>query len=219
MDSFRFYNIKAEKANAMLRYRQLQKIANLCRVIEVCLFLVLVSRLSMQLPLAVKNSGGYFRDLTVVFVSPRFVFVIGNAIVITLFVKSGQFRARDPTARSTSAYDLYEELIKNSEKNQKVHPDHDETWNPVKPSNSDGCVVKDYRRSQSYSQNPNSVVCEKPRSVLRRLETEKCLERSLFRERSEENSSYPEDELSNEEFQRKVEAFIARQQRIRKEEE
>lgn len=187
----------------MQKHRQLQKIANLFRVIEVCVVLLLISRLSMQLPLAVKNSGGYFRDLTVVLVSPRFVFVVGNAIIITLFAKSGQFSARDST-KKTSGFDLCEELIKNTEKNQKVHPD--ETTSYLDESTT----VKDYRRSQSYSQNSTSGVCEKSRRVLRHSETD--CERLA-------KSSYPEEEMSNEEFQRKVEAFIARQQRFRREEQ
>ena len=122
MDSFNFYDIKVEKANAMQKHRQLQKIANFFRVIEVCIVLVLISRLSMQLPLAVKNSSGYFHNLTLVLVSPRFVFVVGNVIIITLFAESRQFSVRDSTT-NTSGLDLYEEIIKNSEKNQKVHQD------------------------------------------------------------------------------------------------
>lgn len=208
MDSFNFYNIKVEKANAKLKHRQLQKIANLFRVIEVCVVLLLISRLSMQLPLAVKNSGGYFRNLTVVLASPGFVFFVGNAIVITLFAKSG---------RKTPGFDLCEEIIKNTEKNQKVHPD-ETTWYLHKHTTYEESTVKDYRRTQSYSQSSTNRVCEKSRRVLRHQQTEICRNSSRSCEELAK-SSYPEDEMSNEEFKRKVEAFIARQQRFRREEE
>ncbi|XP_059434548.1 uncharacterized protein LOC132167554 [Corylus avellana] len=205
MDSLNFFDFRAEKANAMQKHRQLQKMASLFRVIEVCVVLVLIYRLYMHLPFAVNNSGGYFHDMTVSFVNPGFVFIIGNAIIFTLFAKSGQFSARDCTTKP-SGFDLYQEFIKNREKNQKFHPE--ETWLLYNHSISDQSKAQNYRRTQSYSQISNSRVCEKSPHVLRRLETQKC-----------RKSSYSEDEMSNEEFQRKVEAFISRQQRLRREEE
>jgi hypothetical protein len=189
MDSFNFFNIRAEKANAMLKNRQLQKMVNLFWVIQVCVVLVTISRLSMQLPLAVKNSTGYFRDVTVSLVNPRFLFVVGNAIIITLFAKSRQFSAQDCT-KKTSGSDLYEEFI-NSRANSK-HSISDQTHQSM---------AKDYRRSQSYSQISNSR------------------EKSIVSCESSAKSSNAEDEMSNEEFQRKVEAFIARQQRLLREED
>jgi hypothetical protein len=62
-------------------------------------------------------------------------------------------------------------------------------------------MAKDYRRSQSYSQISNSR------------------EKSIVSCESSAKSSNAEDEMSNEEFQRKVEAFIARQQRLLREED
>ncbi|KAG6651744.1 hypothetical protein CIPAW_06G133900 [Carya illinoinensis] len=216
MDSINFYKIKVEKAKALSRHRQLQKIANLCRVIEVCIVLVLISRFSMQLPLAVKNSSGYFHEVKVVLVSPRFVFVIGNVIIFTLFAKSGQFSARDSAAKTTG-FDLYEEFIKNSEKKQRIHPDM--TPYVGKLSVSDESTFKDYRRIQSFSQNSNSGLCEKSIRVLRRSETQKCSKTTGPSDEVMAKSSCPEDEISNEEFQLKVEAFITQQQKFRKEEE
>lgn len=215
MNSLNFYDVKVEKANAMQKHRQLHKIANLFRVIEVCVVLVLISRLSMQLPVAVKNSSGYFRDLTVVLVNPRFVFVVGNAIVITLFVKSGQFSARDSTGKK-SEFDLCEEFLKNSQKNQKANPY--KNWSYDKPSTYDESKPKDYRRTKSYTKDTPSGLCEKSRRVLRRAETQKSRNMAHPCE-TLGGSSYPEDEMDDEEFQNKVEAFIARQQRLRMEEE
>ncbi|TQD88049.1 hypothetical protein C1H46_026412 [Malus baccata] len=101
MDSINFYDIKAEKANAILKYRQLRKIAKLLRLIEVLAVLLLLSRFSVQLPQAVKNSASYFKNISGFMVSPRFVFVIGNVIVIILYAKSGRFSAKDSTTDSS----------------------------------------------------------------------------------------------------------------------
>ncbi|PON65148.1 tRNA-methyltransferase non-catalytic subunit trm6MTase subunit [Parasponia andersonii] len=225
MDSFNFYNIKAEKANAILRYNQLRKIANLFRFVEILVVIVLISRLSFHVPVAVKNSGGFFRDFSGILSSPRFVFVLGNVIVITLFAKSGQFSGRD-SGKKFPGYDLYDEFVKNSEKNQKVfsrekvenRAKHGISENPVvvvAGKCTDQCMeIKSYKRSISE-------IVERPRKpnrVLKRSETENFAKRTEHRERSDKGL-YPEDAMSSEEFRLKVEAFIARQQRFRMEEE
>ncbi|KAB1207303.1 hypothetical protein CJ030_MR7G011624 [Morella rubra] len=171
MDSFNFCNIKVENANAMLRDRQLQKILNLCRAIEVCVVLVLISRLTMQLPRAVKNSNG-----------PCFLFVVGNAIIITLFAESGQFSARDPTAK-TSAYDLYEELLKNGKKNQKNQMQ-------ARP-----CSLT----SRAYLMRTQLRIIREVR-VTRRIQTWACvrLHAVYYDVRRLRNCSYPEEEMGNE---------------------
>ncbi|KAG7976014.1 hypothetical protein I3843_06G127300 [Carya illinoinensis] len=216
MDSLNFYNIKVEQANAMQRHRQLQKITNICLIIKVCVVLVLISRLSMRLPLAFKNSDGYFQNVTITLASPRFVFVIGNIIVITLFAKSGQLSTRDST-KKTSEFDLYEEFFKKSEKIRRVHSNV--TRCLEEHSTYDSKVkVKDYRRVQSYLQNSNRGFGEKSLPVPHRRDTEKLRKSSYSCDRTTKSSN-TEDEINQEEFQRRVEAFIARQQRLRREEQ
>ncbi|KDP41769.1 hypothetical protein JCGZ_26787 [Jatropha curcas] len=227
-----FDNIKLKKANALKKHRQLQKIANFFRFIEVCIVLALISRFSIRLPVAVKNSSEYFKDLTVILVSPRFVFVLGNVIVITLFAKSGQFSSQDSTGKN-SRTDIYEEFLQKSERSHGMHLY--EPQNKAKQSINRGkqgaCVqhtvtgeetraaleIKNYQRSQSekllIKANPNKSCRE-----LRRSATEK------FKENVESSEgwvkiSYPEDSMSNEEFRCTVEAFIARQKRFRRDEE
>ncbi|KAF5199807.1 hypothetical protein FRX31_010606 [Thalictrum thalictroides] len=68
---------------------------------------------------------------------------------------------------------------------------------------------KSYRRTQS--ENVKHEILEKPEKELRRSETEKC--RTFDRKKS-----VGENELSNEEFQRTIEAFIAKQAMFRWEE-
>ncbi|KAF3435730.1 hypothetical protein FNV43_RR22822 [Rhamnella rubrinervis] len=238
MDStFNFYNIKAEKTNAILRYQQRRKIANMLRLVEVVVVLLLVSRFSLQLPHAVKSSGGYFRDLSGVLVSPRFVFVVGNIIVIVLFAKSGQFSGRDSDNNSFSgADDLYEEFLKNSEKiNQKVvcrdmveHQLNKQSTTRVlahgkrstssgSSSSSSSLEIKNYERSKS--ENLERQKKSHGGLQLRRSETEKFGENIKSSGEKSAKSLHPEDAMTNEEFRNKVEAFIARQQRFRLEEE
>ncbi|XP_030450409.1 uncharacterized protein LOC115672669 [Syzygium oleosum] len=225
MDSLHFKNIKVEKRayRSTGKYCRLRKIASLFRIVEICVLLVLLSRFSTQLPIAVKNSGEYFRDLKVVLVSPRFVFILGNAIIITLFAKSGQFSARDSTIKS----DLYDEFLEKSEKSRNNHQTETQFQDKqiLREEASDDKhvvhrdeVVKTYRRSQSENLHHENRV--KLHRVLRRSATEKCGESALCAETGKsEKSSFPADSLSNEEFRRTVEAFIARQQRSLREEE
>ncbi|KAJ9128790.1 hypothetical protein P3X46_034472 [Hevea brasiliensis] len=223
MDSFTIRHIKLEKANAIKKHRPLQKIANLFRFLEICVVLALISKFSIQLPVAVKNSSEYFKDLTVVLGSPRFVFILGNAIVITLFAKSGQFSGHDSTGKK-SGTDLYEEFVEKSESSQGLH--QYEAGHTEKQSSSVECTVaeetcatveiKNYRRSQSEKLDRGT--CNKSCRELRRSVTEKCRE-SIESVEGWMKISYPEDSMSNEEFRSTVEAFIARQKRFRRDEE
>lgn len=223
MDSFSISNIKLEKANAMKKHRQLQKIANFFRFLEIFIVLALISRFSVQLPVAVKNSSEYFKDLTVILVSPRFVFIIGNAIVITLFAKSGQFSGQDPSGKN-SRTDLYDEFVEKSERIQSLHGyeagNSDRQSSSVEyivtEETSPSAEIKNYQRSESekLDRGTRNKLCRE----LRRSATEKCRE-SVGSGEGWMKISYPEDRMSNEEFRCTVEAFIARQKRFRRDEE
>ncbi|KAJ7978347.1 tRNA-methyltransferase non-catalytic subunit trm6MTase subunit [Quillaja saponaria] len=218
MDSFNFNNLQFEKAKAIRKHRQLRLIANLFRFIEVFVVLFLVSRLSIKFPFTIKNSSEYFRDFSV---SPSFIFVIGNVIVITLFAQSGQFSAQDSDTNKAGSSNLYHEFIQNSVKNQVIDPNENRIKNSEKQRietvDTKTCLeLKEYKRSQT--ENLTRVHSDKPRRVLRKSETEKC-RKIIPSEKKFTETSYPEDCMSNDEFQKTVEAFIARQQRFQREEE
>ncbi|KAL3383001.1 hypothetical protein AABB24_002472 [Solanum stoloniferum] len=88
MESLNFHNIKLEKANAKLRYKKRQRVT---MFIVFCIFFTIISRFSIQLPL----STDYVKGFGVTLISPRFVFVLVNIIVIILFFKSGHSSAAD----------------------------------------------------------------------------------------------------------------------------
>ena len=223
MDSFEITNIKVEKANAIHKHRRIRKMASLFRIVEICVILILVSRFTLQLPFAVKISAEYFKDFALFLVSPRFVFILGNVIVAILFGKSGQFSLQD-SAKKDPANDFYREFVQKSEKTQNIH--RYEVENREKKSICTEKLLcdeaytslqtKGYRRSQS--ENFKRVNCEKSCRELRRGGTEKFKKSTNPGERLVK-SSFPEDKMSNEEFRRTIEAFIARQQKFRMEEE
>ncbi|GAB2279520.1 hypothetical protein Dimus_014160 [Dionaea muscipula] len=93
-----FNSIKAEKSKAMERFHRLRMITNLFRFVELCVLLGLLSWLSARLPFAVKISGEFCRWLASIIVSPLFVFAVGNAIIVSLMAKSGQFSRKETNA-------------------------------------------------------------------------------------------------------------------------
>ncbi|GMI83591.1 hypothetical protein HRI_002028400 [Hibiscus trionum] len=222
MDAF---NVKLEKRNATLKHRQLRKVASLLRFLEFCVVLILISRFTFHLPVAFKSSGEYFRGLSLFLVSPRFVFIVGNVIVITLFVKAGQFSPQD----RTSGTDLYDEFVEKSKKNQMIYRygieyrekqskksvDEERKLSLHVHTTSKG-TIKSYRRTQS--ENLNRKNCNKACKQLKKSRSEKYIKHSDSNEKTVK-SSYPEDGLSSEQFRNTVEAFIARQKKLLREEE
>ncbi|XP_012480355.1 uncharacterized protein LOC105795324 [Gossypium raimondii] len=211
MDAF---DIKLEKKNAMLKHHQLYNTANLLRFVEVFVLLVVIFRFTTtHLPVAVKNSGEYFRGLSVTLVSPRFVFVVGNIIIITLFVKAGKFSSHDLTTT-----DLYEKFV---EKSHATHPYVTEKKSVVVADEKrivrlDVHGPKNLRRTQS--ENMKKTKSDKHCSQLRRLGSEKYVKCCGSEEKSTTRSC-AEDGMSNEQFRNTVEAFIARQKKLLREEE
>ncbi|XP_044490613.1 uncharacterized protein LOC123214718 [Mangifera indica] len=217
MDSSQINNIKAQKADATLR-----KLANVFRIIEICVLLVIVCRFSTQLPHAVRNSGKYFKDLTVVLVSPGFVFIIGNAIAITLFVQSGQFPTHD-SCRKNPGSDYYDEFVEKSKKTENSHQ-YEVDYGQKQSECQEKVVSVDAHTSckrkncRSRSEKFRFLNCYKSCRELRRSGTEKYKKSNNSGERVAKNSS-PVDNMSNEEFQQMIEAFIAGQHKFRIKEE
>ncbi|KAF6144233.1 hypothetical protein GIB67_004906 [Kingdonia uniflora] len=219
MDTFDYFdNIKAEKSKAMIKYNRLRKIRNLFRLIELLLALVLLTWVTTQLPFAIKA----FKQLLLVLISPKFVFLIGNAIVVTLFAKSRNFSNQNPP----SGTQIYEEFVKNSEKyhvlqEEEVLFEDKQTVCEEKTTTVKSFDVgrKTFRRTQSEKVKANNNnVCERLRKELRRSETDVCANAEVLSEKSREREGGRGQEMSNEEFQKAIDEFIARQMRFRREE-
>nr|GLL23641.1 uncharacterized protein LOC113726291 [Ipomoea trifida] len=219
MDLYNFQNIKAEKARAILRYRMMQKVTIVFRFVEFCIFLIVFSRFSVHLPPAFKLSGDYFRGLSVALISPWFVFIVGNAIVIILFLKSGRSSGNNAPTDDGKA-DLYDEYVKKCAKDQSFQEDNGRIEKQRKQTSV--CVSGEEVNPHTYQSKKRKINRSQSESwsVQRREEPSKDLKRSVTVPcRKSEEKAAETDEMSSEEFRRTVEAFIARQQRALREEE
>ncbi|KAK6938855.1 protein of unknown function DUF4408 [Dillenia turbinata] len=225
MDTVGIDTVKVEKANVMINYIRRQKLATLLRVFEVFLALIFLSwsTTSFRLQIDFRIVGSFIREIFNIVVSPRFVFLVGNAIIITLFATSGQFPNQNPNVTSENQPTItdhnQEEILKSDETDRGnavsdvFCPDYSNVT-AISPADRDliekvADTVPEprrYRRTQSAE----LKVREKPTKVLRRSETNKT--RQMGKEEEKVES------LSNEEFRRTVEAFIAKQQRFLREE-
>ncbi|GMI68904.1 hypothetical protein like AT5G66440 [Hibiscus trionum] len=232
MDYFVFDNVKAEKAKAMRRYNRLRSLANAFRFLELLLALLFLAWTFERVPFLVKISGEFILKLGGVIASPLFVFLVSNVIIVTLIAKSGIF-----STVSNADSIIYEEITKIAENRSKsesqeeiVYQDKEiisqpstntltsEEMEPESESEfeSDSDIEMDnprvYRRSKS-DKLPMRNTEEQVTKELRRSETEKYRKIENIDE-----ELFSEDELSNEEFQRTIEDFIAKQLRFRREE-
>nr|GLL47395.1 uncharacterized protein LOC109162076 [Ipomoea trifida] len=177
----------------------MHKIRAMLAFIQFCIFFFIIgSRFTSQFS---KVSADYLRELSVIIVTPRFVFVLGNAIVIILVLKSGNSLDKDNNG-SASTDDNNVEHGRNHENVYKEPR--------IRVSGPENKI----RRSQS-SENMGRVHRLKEGGAgkeLRRQATFACRKRDVA-------ASPATNEMSNEEFRRRVEAFIARQQRSLREEE
>ncbi|KAI3702515.1 hypothetical protein L6452_28254 [Arctium lappa] len=207
-------DIKMEKkANASFKYRRLHKITNLFRFMEVFAFLLMISRFPYQLPFSVKVSRDYLTGITFTVLSPKFVFVIGNVIILFLFLKS---RVAENSNGDGKA-DLYYDYVQSCEMSIEDTTIVTTTSIVTVPSNK-------RKICRSRSENPIRAKCEEKKThrELRRSVTEMSRSESFGRgggDTAAMEKRRAKEELSNEDFRRTVEAFIARQQKILRDEE
>ncbi|KAL3525353.1 hypothetical protein ACH5RR_013725 [Cinchona calisaya] len=254
MEALDFDNVISEKSSVIFSYNtHFKSIAKLFRIVEICFGLVILSWTSTRLPFAVKISCEYFRQLLTIIISPLFIFLLSNFIVLTLLFKSGHILScgQSPTMINSDTgteTDLYDEFVKTSDncmsftnltssRDEIEYEDKQtisEFGKAVNIGNSDASEIgetiaekpsemKAYSRSQSENFDSKSTRKflegeENSLGKLRRSETEKCRKVANPGEIPGEAVYYVFDELSNEEFQRKIEAFIAKQINFHREE-
>ncbi|KAF3621724.1 hypothetical protein P3S67_020026 [Capsicum chacoense] len=152
MESLKFQNIKLEKANAIQRYKRRQRMTMLFRFMEFCIFFVIISRFSTQLPLSFKLSTEYyFKGIGVTLISPLFVFVLGNAIVIILYLKSGHSSPKDDSTNNVKI-DLYDEYKQKCSMNKEVY---------CEQGKKQSILVEEAYCEQSKKQSKQSIPAEK----------------------------------------------------------
>lgn len=225
MDSFYFDNVKTEKVKAMRKYNRLRSITKVFRIFEVLSALLFLACTIEHVPFAFKISGEFVLKLGGVIASPFFVFLICNVIIITLIAKSGIFstvrnadskiceeiiKTADTHSKSVSQEEIvYQDKEIISEVNTSTRECEDMEPEPESDTDFEADNPRVYRRSKS-----EKLEREKVEKELRRSESEKECRKI---ENIDENL-FPGDDLSNEEFQRAIEDFIAKQLRFRREE-
>ncbi|CAH8380222.1 unnamed protein product [Eruca vesicaria subsp. sativa] len=209
MDSIKFQHLKMEKPRGILNLSAIKSFTNIFRLIELILVLILISKLSFP---SLKISCDSFKEATVFLVSPSFVFFVGNAIVVILFAKSKRYSSTHETTEATSN-DLYQELLyKTEKKTSEVHKTKTEQSKKLS-----GVKRVSFERSQS--QKAFEAVHLHGGKIMRRYDSEKHLKICDSDKKVVVRAKKPEDKMSNEQFRTKIEAFIARQKRIQKDEE
>ncbi|KAI3978852.1 hypothetical protein MKX01_016027 [Papaver californicum] len=246
---FEIDNIKTEKDNAMRKFRRIKNIANLFRLVEIFLVLMFISWVSTNhLSNLLKGIGEHLYNFSVFVAKPKFVFLVGNAIILTLFAKSGNNSSSSPSSSSISNgfsetsihHDLYDEFIKNGSRNGAVsksevkeeeivfqdketviEKEYDDVLvrKPVITTTSgDVDLMDSNNRSYRRSKSENS----KNHGVHEKqsLRRLRRSETEKYRnvEKKEVSSCEDVDMMSNDELRKKVEDFIAKQMRFHREE-
>lgn len=203
------FDIKIEKTNSISRFQRLQKVTTLFRFVEMFIFLIMISGSSSQFPSAIKVSYDYFREIAFTLLNPKFVFVIGNVIILILFLKSRVVENDDISNEKTDLCYDYVTIA------TPVTPTPVSASAPI----STRVIVSNNKRKirRSRSEDPKIVKCENNKT---RRELRRCLTNiSTSEDPGMMEKSCVKDELSCEDFRRTVDGFIARQQKMLRDEE
>ncbi|KZV20174.1 hypothetical protein F511_01031 [Dorcoceras hygrometricum] len=216
-----------EKEKAVARFNRFRRIVKLWQFFELLVVLGIVSWSSARVPAVIKLASGYLVELSAYVFNHHVVFIVGNIIIVLLFVI-----CRQNDSWSLSGDGMYDDYVKHSEAvNQRepppspvesivpavdeekqivvcseeiktiVNPQRDEVSTAIQEATRQ---IRRFQRTQSEKLKREIAV--RPRLELRRSETEKYQRTEESETESFEASEI--DTLSSEEFRRTVEAFI-----------
>ncbi|XP_062102446.1 uncharacterized protein LOC133812665 [Humulus lupulus] len=247
MDSFDFNGVSDEKRSSTSKqlYNRIISLAKLFRFAELCVALFLLMWIFTRLPLAVEISGGYCRQVAGFLTSPLFVFLLCNIIVVTILVNSGRLSVRNQIVDETES-ELYETIVKNSRDRKHDSPSKNDIALSETEGTTvyeDKQVISEVNTTVTikeavtdhfdpYSDFPKlnrrwksekfERECEEDNhgdNHLQRSESEKCMEIVVSdRERHPIENLASHEKLSDDDFNRIVEAFIAKQLKFRRRE-
>ncbi|CAA0819532.1 Unknown protein [Striga hermonthica] len=212
-------SLKQEKEKAMASFNRFRRFADLWQFFEVLLVLGLISWSSGRAPGVARAAGGCLADFSNYLLNHHIVFLIGNAIIVLLVALC---RNTDASVAASGGGSFYDDYVRYNEAAAAVQ--HDPPPPRVVESVGGGGGEK-----QLVAENPPfDDVAEAIEKAARQIErfqrtqseklrreisalTPRELRRSETESRRKEDLEYraPEIEsLSNEEFQRIVDAFI-----------
>lgn len=105
VDAREFDVVKAEKARSLRRYRTNKRLKAFLRVSEICAALFLLAYYSPGISLSAAVANDSLIRLAALFAKPLSVFLLSNAIIITVIVLSGKDTERGP------AHEVYNEYV------------------------------------------------------------------------------------------------------------
>ncbi|KAK4434546.1 hypothetical protein Salat_0617400 [Sesamum alatum] len=226
-----FDNVKFEKAKAVARFNRFRRLVKLWQFFEVLVVFGLISWSSARVPAVLRITGGYFVEVSTYLFNHHVVFLIGNAIIVLLFMLC---RQNDDVSLSGGG-DFYDDYVKYSEaaahrretttvpvpedvpaeesagsvsEEKQIVLRTEETKGIPQCDDVAAAIEKATRQinrfQRTQSEKLKQEIAVRPRRELRRSETEN---------NRETVSSGPSDAseietLSSEEFRRRVDAFI-----------
>lgn len=110
-----FDNVMFEKSKAIARFNRFRKITKILQVLEVLMALILISWSSTKLPTAVRLSGNFLFELAGYVFNPHVVFLIGNVIIVALFVLC---RENGAGSMNSVSGDIYDDYVRHSQAQQ-----------------------------------------------------------------------------------------------------
>ncbi|CAN8251332.1 unnamed protein product [Cochlearia groenlandica] len=219
----------------MVRYNHRIIIGSCFRGAEVCGALLLLYWILWRLPLAgefMRRMGGIISS------SHMFVFIIGNTIVVALLIitKSSLSSSDHTTTTTTSTEEtigLYKALLVGSANEDLVEKEEEEELETIVYQDKQ-VILSDHFNSNNPPQCENEQVVEIHESVRGDVDVDDEEHNISYGRRRRSISDftdhkhimkpiypldkYEEDKLSNEEFKKTVEAFIAKQLMFRRQE-
>ncbi|KGN53297.1 uncharacterized protein LOC105435182 [Cucumis sativus] len=232
-----FFFDKAEKLSTPIpRCNLLQIFSKFFRFLELSFLLLSLSWIFSRLPIALRISAEYSTKLFAFIATPLFGFLLCNAIIVALVAKPSQF-SRRPTSETHRIYeDLIDKTGTGSDLTDSASEEVEEIVYQDKQIIAEGRVGSNYSTDceievkntdlesesglgqskvilRSLSEKLNRECVKTKSEKLRRSETEKCGNLEC----TNDILCY-QDDLSSEEFQRKIEAFIAKEKKFRREE-
>ncbi|KAK1436532.1 hypothetical protein QVD17_02313 [Tagetes erecta] len=194
-------NIKAEKANALARYKRFTNITKLFKIIELFVAIALISWSSTHLPSIFRLYNDYVTAFSSYLMNQHVVFLLGNLIVVVCYFLSRYSDSGNNSGDSVFHCDNVVTNVKPIRSSQIQFP--------INESESE-TVIKQATKQIERFQRTHS---EKMKS---RMKSRRELRRSVTEiRRSKAVNSVGEesfDKLSNEEFRIAVETFISKQQ-------
>lgn len=219
-----FDNVKFEKEKAIARFNRSRRFMRLWQIIEVAGVFAAISWFSALAPAISRSTGAFFFEFSAYLFNHHVAFLIGNAIIVLLFMLCRQ--SDGGGAASAARRDLYDDYVKYSEASRALTPPDEVVAPPAEiggdfdkqivalradeATSSPQCddvaaaIEKAARQIKKFQRNQSEMMLRHEIAVrpeLRRSETENRLKTVSLESAEIEN-------LSNEEFQRRVDAFI-----------